>query len=120
MGPSLRDHCTAEAIRTECVRRLAIEGLTVETKSGPRRNPVATILAHVAPAAAVRGCRRQTATRISSGSEVAALVLLGWEPRRHHPPRRRLERGGPPTAGGAGAAAGRRRAGTAGGLDAAD
>jgi hypothetical protein len=35
----LKDHATAEAIRTECIRQLAIEGLTVETRSGRHATP---------------------------------------------------------------------------------
>jgi P27 family predicted phage terminase small subunit len=40
----LQDHCVAEAIRRECVRDIAIRGLSVRTADGERRNPSLTTL----------------------------------------------------------------------------
>jgi P27 family predicted phage terminase small subunit len=40
----LQDHCVAEAIRRECVRDIAIRGLSVRTAEGERRNPSLTTL----------------------------------------------------------------------------
>jgi P27 family predicted phage terminase small subunit len=41
----LRDHCEAEALRRECMRDIAIRGMSVTSERGERRNPSLTTLA---------------------------------------------------------------------------